>query len=220
MANIFYALGITDNALSSCLDAVRLLSNPTEKHTAHITVSGPHKRRKNTEELEKLNSVIRGKSLTVSGVGQFFSETQNTVFLKCTSPSLRLIWNKSDYEFNPHITIYDGGDRLYAEALLEFLEDHRLSFSFCAEQLFVIRSAKGQKSMGLQVRTGQVLFQILKEKIAAQELFAMSVNRRIELVTKVLEFYSVPRKTQTQGSMAVLEVGSGAETEGLTLPFG
>ena len=44
----FYVIYIKDELLNNFINAIRLLSNPSEKHDCHITVRGPY-----SEPIEK-----------------------------------------------------------------------------------------------------------------------------------------------------------------------
>ncbi len=108
---IFYVLYFEDQFVRNCLEAIRLFCNPLERHSAHITVRGPYSRK---IDIERINDRIKFDSVLIDNVGNFFESNQNTVFFNCSSPALKSIWNKPDYPFNPHITVYDGDSRDFA----------------------------------------------------------------------------------------------------------
>lgn len=63
-------------------------------------------------------------SLYFSKVGNFFDYGQNTVFFKCDdNKNLRKIWKKKGYkDFKPHITLYDGKNKEFAQKLFGKLQ--------------------------------------------------------------------------------------------------
>ena len=75
--NVFYVVYIPDGPLAMCIDAIRAIANPGEKHRAHITLRGPYTQ---IHDMEGPDSMISGTEVTVSSVGHFFQERQNTVF--------------------------------------------------------------------------------------------------------------------------------------------
>lgn len=141
----FTVLKAKDQAIQEYLDALVFLCNPGEKNPAHITLRGPYQDRPQPVVADDLY----GSEVTVQGVGNFFSETQNTVFLRCDSPLIRKYWYKRDYGYNPHITLYDGTSRDFAERLRLELNFHRLYFTFRAGVLEAVPSWPGQKDFAL-----------------------------------------------------------------------
>jgi hypothetical protein len=121
-------------------------ANPSQKRSAHVTIAGPILTKPDKIELPKWPLY-----LSVLGPGTFFNERQNTVFLKCDSEWLRNYWAKKEYGYNPHITIYDGSSRPFAERLMLTLKSHRLFFELVADEIDVIGSHKGQHSLSLNL---------------------------------------------------------------------
>src|SRR6266404_4798519 len=111
---VFYVLYVRDAPLGDCLEAIRLFADPSAKMSAHLTVRGPYKKKL---PLLSLRSRINGERICVEDVGNFFREGQNTVFFSCFSPHLQTIWKKTDFGYNPHITIYDGSSRSFGRKL-------------------------------------------------------------------------------------------------------
>ena len=105
-SRMFHVLYVPDGLIADCIDAIRVLAHPSEKHRAHITVRGPYQRASN--RLDSVNRSIESSEINIDGSGNFFESGQNTVYLRCRSPNLESVWYKPDYGFNPHITLYDG----------------------------------------------------------------------------------------------------------------
>lgn len=144
---VFYVIYIGDERIQSLLDAMRFLGNTEEKTPAHITVRGPYTQRQN---IRKLNRKVAGTKIVAEGIGTFFNSRQNTVFIKCHADSLRRVWQKSDFGFNPHITLYDGPSREFAEALVDRLNRVEIQFSFLVDKLLPLTSYKGQFAIWLE----------------------------------------------------------------------
>ena len=152
---IFYVIYIDDEPIQSRLDAMRFLANTEEKAQAHITVRGPYTQKQN---VSRLNREVAGTKIVAKGIGTFFNSKQNTVFIRCYADSLRRIWQKSDFGFNPHITIYDGPSREFAGALVDHLSRVQIQFSFLVDKLFPMTSHKGQFAIWLKERFDQNVF--------------------------------------------------------------
>src|SRR5262249_58923975 len=77
---------------------------------------------------------VNGATIEVGGVGTFFEGDQNTVYLGVESPAVQAVWDKPDYpgQYIPHLTIYDGASRQFAESLRDLLKEKDLRFTFLA----------------------------------------------------------------------------------------
>lgn len=143
-----------DPEIKPLLDGIKAVADPSQKSLAHITVKGPYKgtsRYEQKKHFAEYNKQIRGKKLKIEGISNFFKDNQNTVFFKCDdSEKLRRIWNeqgrKTYKEFHPHITIYDGNDRSFANRLFNTINNHGIDFSFYMNNLDIYTSSKYQSS--------------------------------------------------------------------------
>lgn len=185
---VFYVLYIRERELSDSLDAMRVLANPSEKSAAHLTVRGPYQRKL---PLSHLSERIVGKSIVVHEVGNFFREGQNTVFFSCLSPDLLSIWKKTDFAFNPHITIYDGDSESFARKLYSIMRKYKYSFKFTAGQLEPFVSVRRQNGFHLQLTFNQSLVsRILGEQLAARDIPKLKVTRRLEYINRICGYIS------------------------------
>lgn len=135
----FFVIYLHDKTLKSLLDAIRLVADPQQKNLSHITVKGPYKTNQK-KILNEDNEEIMGTELKVTGASNFFDESQNTVFWECEdNADLYRIWKKKEEKtynsFHPHITIYDGADREYAENIYKIVSSYNISFSFNIDKL-------------------------------------------------------------------------------------
>lgn len=116
---VFHVISFLDSEIQACLNALRFVANTSEKMEAHITFGGPFPNRRS---LPDGVASLEGAWMEITGVGKFFGDTQHTVFLEGKSPDLERFQSIRDYEFHPHITLYNGGERAVAEAILNRLE--------------------------------------------------------------------------------------------------
>lgn len=125
----FGVININDKNAQTFIDGIRLLcsDNSKVKHRAHVTLIGP---KDNADDID-FKSIRRNEQIVyVTGVGNFFSEGQNTVYLKCDleqgGAEIKSMINKPDFgNENPHITLYDGENRVFAEKLYQLTQSEQ-----------------------------------------------------------------------------------------------
>lgn len=191
---IFYVVYFDDKRLQASLNAMRFIANPKEKTLAHITLRGPYSQLYNVCRLERK---IRGAEVVADGADGFFRKGQNTVFIKCSSEKFQEVWKKSDFPFNPHITIYDGSCRNFAKVLLERLKQFPIKFRFLVGNLSPLESHKGQFSTILRQSFDEEFARdIIGEPLKVSEIDFLSPERRIALIEsfarELPEFASIP----------------------------
>ena len=131
---VFYAVYVEDRRLGTCLDATRLLMDPSTRTRAHVTVRGPYDQRLRRRDEAFWNDQLQNEVLRLVEPGSFFRPGQNTVYLRCEAPALREVWKKPSYpEFTPHLTLYDGPSRSRAKRLLDLLT--RRSAKYCVRSV-------------------------------------------------------------------------------------
>lgn len=182
---IFYVLHIREKVLADCVDAIRFICNPTEKQRAHLTVRGPYQKRIDVAAISKR---IVGDTVSIDRVGDFFDAGQNTVFFHCTAPELKNVWNKPNFPFNPHITLYDGKSREFARRLYAVISRYDYCLRFRADELEPIESIKGQESMSLAFAfNSKFMGKVLGERIGPDAVPILSDERRLELVERLCQ---------------------------------
>jgi hypothetical protein len=186
---VFYVVHIKDKVLSDVLEAIRFLCNPTEKQRAHVTVRGPYKRR---IDVKGLNRKIAGDTIVIDGVGNFFDVGQRTVFFRCSSPELKNVWNKSDYPFNPHVTLYDNDSETFARHLFEVVSRYKYYLKFRVEELEAIQPRRGQSSFSLALAfNSELVRSVVGRGITAEDARSLSENRRLDLVGRLCKHLSL-----------------------------
>ena len=143
---VFYSVYLPPGRTRTLLDAIRVIANPATKHSAHITVRGPYT---DYQDPRRWSAGVQGQRVHVGGVGTFFGPSQNTVLLKVEASAIQALWYKPDYSgYNPHVTIYDGNSRQFAEGLLDVLTPQNLTFDFHATGLEPLVSGNGRSPLG------------------------------------------------------------------------
>lgn len=133
----FYVAYPSDDLIKLYINAIRVIAEETQRTQVHITVRGPYRKQLSKAEVENFSSKIKGEEIVVNDIGNFFDSNQNTVFFNCfENENLRNVWKKTTYnKFNPHLTIYDGDDKFYANEIFSRLKEKFVPFVFHIEEL-------------------------------------------------------------------------------------
>lgn len=121
--------------------------NPDEKWPAHVTVAGPFTNR------PRAVARFEGKVPAFCvGLGNFFPQGLDTVYLNIGVRNLWKIWRKPDFVGDPvpHLSLYNGRNRDFAQRVFSALNDIRPYFSFSATGLSLVTSVPGQSVMSLR----------------------------------------------------------------------
>jgi len=122
----------------------------------------------------------------IDSVGNFFESGQNTVYFRCSSPELRVVWKKKNYPFNPHVTVYDSDSGEFARRLFEVISRYKYRLEFKADELEVIESRKGQASFSLALAfNSELVRQVVGQEIRAEDVWALSDDRRLQLIGRL-----------------------------------
>lgn len=181
----FLFIFLQESRIRDYLNALIFLANPTEKLPAHITVGGPYnnRRRGRSPKLEK----YQGRRVAFIGAGNFFHDGQNTVFLRCGSDFLDEVWDKGAEYNTPHLTIYDGDSRSFAERLFNNIESFKMFFTARVGKVCLMQSLKGQKNFGLLMETN---FELVRNStqldFTKDEIVAMDDSQRLAHICRVL----------------------------------
>ena len=180
---LFYVIYLHDGASLDCIEAIRLLCDPSQKKASHLTVRGPFP---NKIRLVDANKKLAGNKLLLNGVNRFFSESQNTVFFTCSATKIKRVWNKPDYPFNPHITIYDGDSRTFASEVFDLVSKHSYLLGFHADKLTPLVSKSGAKNSFRPLSFDlAAIAEITGELITTETINHMSLGKRLTLIEQL-----------------------------------
>lgn len=134
MIKNFLFLKLTDPEICSVLWSLREIFENEKKSGSniHVTVRGPNKSIFNKEVIHNLYKKIEDDSIIIQSAGRFDNNKYQVVYVKVSSPNLHKIWRKPDYPkeeygINPHITLYVGSDREYANCIYDFLKKENIT---------------------------------------------------------------------------------------------
>ena len=186
----FHVLYVPDGLIAGCINAIRVLASPAEKNRAHITVRGPYQGVSNLTNT--ISRVIESSEINIHGSGNFFDSGQNTVYLRCKSSKLETVWDKPDYGFNPHITLYDGPSHEFAEKLWNVVSSRTYDISFIAGPLTpLVSSRRHQGGVSLQADLDLRLFREvtgLNLAITGMTVQSLGQDERLKAIDKLCEY--------------------------------
>jgi hypothetical protein len=177
----FVFLGPDDPRVLNLLNTAIFLLNPLEKWQAHITVGGPFKDRREVGAWPMF-----GGKVSFIGVGNFFSEGQQTVYLRGDGFNIRTKWRKSDYGYVPHLTLYNGNDPILAETLYRRLSKGRWFFHFKQTIFYTVSSTSGQGRLDLISNVfGTGIEEV--DELSGRDLSKLKVSEKVNAVERILE---------------------------------
>ena len=99
------------------------------------------------------------------------------------------IWNKPEYPFNPHVTVYDGDSATFASELYDVLSRHTYLLGFQADKLTALITKSGTKSHYRPVQFDvDEISKIVGESINCSQVSEMSMHRRLTLIDRLCGF--------------------------------
>lgn len=113
-----------------------LYGNRPDRAT-HLTIRGPYSGKVPPKTVLNCQEVLKHDVIRIAGTGRFSNPSEEVVYLTVESTHLRSVWWKPDYGigkygFNPHISIYRGQSRSFAESLERFFRHENLDL-LCSE---------------------------------------------------------------------------------------
>lgn len=155
----FLFLELHDTRINRVLNELRCIFSGQKSHTdVHITLKGPQK------EINVKNSIKKYKednsSILIHGVGKFSNKDSYVIYLKveCTDFRSYRLWRKPHYagEYIPHITVYEGPNKSYADKIYNFLMKEDIKYE-CKNYDFQIYTKKKHKQYNLSLHSDKNL---------------------------------------------------------------
>lgn len=141
----FYGVYLNNTAISTVLDIIRFLGEPDAIRFSHITLRGPYADSGLAKaRLQEINDRYqRGQRVTMIEPANFFSERQFTVVVAVDLQDLKDLFYKPDFPDGiPHLTLYDGNSRGFAEAVFAIARKYVWGFSTGVGPLRAIESKR------------------------------------------------------------------------------
>ncbi len=132
----FVFLEICDADICELLNDLRSVFNQKIfKSGIHVTLRGPYVNPIAENDMDDWFNKIKASAILIANAGMFENESESIVFLRVStannSKNLSAITRKFDYpknrfDFNPHITLYAGKDKVLANKIYEFLRKEQI----------------------------------------------------------------------------------------------
>jgi hypothetical protein len=181
----FYVVHLPEGEFQTCVDAIRLVARPQLRYPAHVTVRGIYDRPMASETVAELSEKVRGKLVRVGDIGTF-PPPQATAFFHCSCPEFLAVWDKPDFGYNPHVTIYDGDSREFAEAVAEVLERYPIRFAFRATGLDLLVTERGSTHYQARDRyCPRALADIVGDAPELGQIDALNPAQRLEWIERI-----------------------------------
>lgn len=190
----FVAIRFSDEKIARLFDLARVVLQPDFARTSHITLRGPYSSKSN------ISAGIIGRDvgkITVGRPGTFFSDTQSTVFLHIDILGIADFWHKPDYpNGTPHLTIYDGKNKMLAWAILRALKNFKWKFSINSTtmQILEIKQPLETDFIFKSDAYRDTLSLIDKSNLTAEKIKKMNDIDRIIVFNKICSFIHILAK--------------------------
>lgn len=187
----FYGVSLRNSNIATVLDLLRFLGEPDSIRFSHITLRGPYKRPLPRSYIRRINDDPRYHwSVELTGPIKFFSNLQSTVSIGVNLHSLTDLLYKPDFpNGSPHITLYDGKNRAFAEDIFDLLKDYRWHLWLDVSRLHSLerRTKVDSALIGVFDQFCRYLDALVIDPKNAHIVRDYSEARRLELMRGVLE---------------------------------
>lgn len=149
-AKYFVFLEICDADICELLNGLRSIFNQRKFNSGiHVTLRGPYVKPVDERKLADWHHKIRANAILIANAGIFENEFESVVYLGVStannSKNLSRITRKFDYpksrfDFNPHITLYAGSDKVLARKIYDFLRKEKIELVCHTFELSVYKS--------------------------------------------------------------------------------
>jgi len=188
----FYGVYLDNTGISTVLDIVRFLGQPDSIRFSHITLRGPYADPGLTKaRIQGINDGYKKDRLVkMIAPTTFFSERQSTVVIAVELGNLQELFYKPNFPTGtPHLTIYDGKSRQFAQSLYDIVSRYIWDASLSVGALQAIESKHRVDGEFLPFFTKfcEYFGALVGDPKQIASMSGVSANRRLELIESVLE---------------------------------
>lgn len=172
---------VEDSLLRKYIDLAIFSLNPSEKWQAHVTVAGPFTRK---VEIPRALSFLQ--QISIMGPGRFDNGAYQTVYLQVDGRDLLKHINKPDYRFAvPHLSIYNGKDKVLADKLFNEISSIGLYGRFYTTSFRVVES---KSQLGFEMAFG-LDTSLLEETrgMSIDDFKTLNTDQRVSIAVKALK---------------------------------
>ena len=138
---------LLDPEINALIQAItEVISGRSLIRAPHLTVRGAYDGPVPQSALAACRAAMQHDVLRIANVGRFSNPNEEVVYFEVDSPHLRDVWWKPEFSikrfrFNPHLSLYRGADRNWANLVAEFLKGEKIEL-LCAEFRFTPHTTK------------------------------------------------------------------------------
>jgi len=181
----FFGVTIENDQIARLFDLASMVLDPANTRATHITLRGPYDR-KPRQDLNWRKANVG--TATLSKPENFFEYGQSTVYLRCEIPFITDIWHKPDYPNGvPHLTIYDGGDRVFAWQIFQTLQRHEWKLELLLSKMKIIDTKEVLETNYIKNSESidKSLSEVSSEQYSMENLKNLHQGQRIFLLDKI-----------------------------------
>ncbi|MFH5802985.1 hypothetical protein [Alienimonas sp. DA493] len=189
MANrIFYFVEPAEPYIRHHLNAIRLLCDPRENKLAHVTVRGPYESSLSAERIDSLGQLVKGEILQFGPIGEFVIGRKINLHLECECDALKKVWDKSDFGYRPHLTIFDGTRGPYMESMRRVMLHSLGHFKASCTSLVEYPPPRGRNhNMLAESLRGGVLSRLVGFNIEPEDVGQIPSGDRFSLISRLCQ---------------------------------
>jgi hypothetical protein len=184
----FFGAYPSNKEVARLFDLARLILQPDYARKMHITLRGPYEKKPSSR-----SKWIRHElsNVRISRPSTFFNDSQNTVFLSIEFTTLEdmfVSWKRDFNEAVPHMTLYDGGDKIFAWQILQSLRKFKWGFEIQLTPVQILEKKKDYDgSFFLELDDIDIAFNYIHERPMNREYIRnMHPGQRIFLTEKII----------------------------------
>jgi hypothetical protein len=123
----FLFIVLKDPFVLGIIDFLQTTIGNASKVQPHITIQGPLSDTVTADRINSVRRVLREDEILLANPSCFEGDHGVVLYMSATSKHMESVWNKPDYPisefgFNPHITIYEGTDKIRVRSAIKFLK--------------------------------------------------------------------------------------------------
>ena len=156
--NFFLFLELLDPVINGLLFKLRReLTRGLLISGIHVTIRGPYKTKIASKTVEQVGRILNGEPILIHGIGMFENPNEYVVYIKVAGGRLTEVCRKPDfpkktYGCNPHISLYRGADKEFADKVQTFLKKEPLTL-VCKEYRLIPYTSKQAELFSLDSKS-------------------------------------------------------------------
>ncbi|MDQ3823811.1 MAG: hypothetical protein M3321_11305 [Actinomycetota bacterium] len=151
---------------------------------------GPYPRPRDVTAESRL---VAREPVTLEGVDHFLKSGQHTIYLRARCRNLHRVWAKSaEFEFAPHVTVFDGPSRRDAVELYQIVTRFPIRAQFVSAGLEPLVSNGGQLGLSLyEALDFDILREIARTPLDFERLVSLDYRFRAQIAERICRYLAM-----------------------------